>query len=102
LIGRRINKILWAITLLHNVDILEIYEEAIQQTDAHLQRTPYQKEQANMGEVEMQPPAQTLEQSASTHAAAQAAAGPKARHPRLTKAIDPAKQQRQLQHMQTP
>jgi len=55
-----------------------------------------------MGEVEMQPPAQTLEQSASTHAAAQAAAGPKARHPRLTKAIDPAKQQRQLQHMQTP
>jgi hypothetical protein len=35
-IGRRIDKIMWAITLLHNVDTLEAYEEAIRQTEADL------------------------------------------------------------------
>jgi hypothetical protein len=34
LIGRRIDTILWAITLLHNIETLEVNEEAIRQTEA--------------------------------------------------------------------
>jgi hypothetical protein len=47
LIGRRVDKIMWAITLLHNVNILEVYEEAMRQTEEDLQQTTNQQEQAN-------------------------------------------------------
>ena len=82
------------------MDTLEVYEEAIRQTEADLEQTTAHQDQANAGEVGGQPPSSTLEQPSSTNYAAQAGAGPKIIHPRSTKIVDPAKQQRQLQHMQ--
>jgi len=92
---------MWAITLLHNVDTLEVYEYVIRQTEAELQQTTNQQALADMGAVEGQPLTHDLDQPKSTSATTQTGAGPGTRHPRPTKTTDLAKQQRQLQHRQT-
>jgi hypothetical protein len=91
---RKIDKMLWVITLLHNVDTLEVYEEAIRHEEADLQQTANRQEPADVEEVGRHSPAHTPDQPASTRAATQTGAGPRTRQPHPTKTNDPAKQQR--------
>ena len=53
-----------------------------------------------MEEAERHPPTHTSDQPSSTSAATQAGASPRTRQPRPTKTTDPARQQRQQQHIQ--
>ena len=91
-IGRRIDKILWATTLLHNVDTLEVYEDAIRQTEADLQQPADRSEPANRAVGDSHLLSHNPDQLASNSVAAQAGTNPIARQPRSTKTIDPAKQ----------
>jgi hypothetical protein len=50
-----------AVTLLHNVDTLEVYEEAIQQTEEDLQQSTNHHEQDVTRDDERQSPAHTPE-----------------------------------------
>ena len=91
---------MWVVTLLHNVDTLEVYEEAIRHTEEDLHQTTNHQKQDVIGDDERRSPTHTPEHTASTTDAAHVKAGPIARQPRHVKAHDPAKHQRQQQHRQ--
>ena len=79
LISRRIDKVLWATTLLHNVDTLEVYEDAIRQTEEDLQRPADRSEPTSRAVGDNHPLSHTHDKPASTSDAAQAGTSPRVR-----------------------
>jgi len=92
---------MWATTLLHNVDTLEVYEDAIRQTEANLQQPTDRNEPTSRALGECHPLSHASDQPATTSATTHARPSPRARQPRPTKTNDPSKQQRQQHHTQT-
>ncbi len=85
---------MWATVLLHNVDTLEVYEEAIRQSVQDLEHhtTPHEAAANDRGH-QNPPPAHTIEHRACTNGAG-AGGRIRSKQPKPANTIDPAKQQR--------